>query len=274
MVAVTCERGQRRLGMVPWGSASPQRRHSTVSKLLAFCLATMLWLLAACDGGGEQAPTPAASPRASPPATEQAAVVGAWSLGAPMPTARSEITSAVLDGEIYVVGGFEASGSNSDIVEADDPYADAWRTAAPLPVRLDHAMAAAVGGKLYVVGGYRVFGVEISSATYEYDPQADAWRERAPLPLPRAAGAAVAVDGVIYIVGGVGPEPTVPLAYDVATGAWRELRELASSTAPREHLTAQAVGTAVYVIGGRWEGENVDTVAAFSTVPGSCCWRA
>lgn len=242
-----------------------------MSKLLAFCLATMLWLLAACDGGGEQAPTPGASPAASPSATEQAAIVGAWSLGAPMPTARSEITSAVLDGKIYVVGGFEASGGNSDVVEAYDPYADAWQRVAPLPVRLDHAMAASDGGTLYVMGGYRVFGAEISSATYEYDPQADAWTERAPLPLPRAAGAAVAVDGVIYIVGGVGPEPTVPLAYDVAADAWRELREFASSTASREHLTAQAVDGRIYVIGGRWQGVNVDTVEVYD--PASDSWQ-
>ena len=186
-----------------------------------------------------------------------------------MPTARSEIASAVLDGKIYVIGGFQAGGGNSDIVEAYDPDADAWKTVAPLPVRLDHAMAAAALGKLYVIGGYRVFGREISSATYEYDPASDAWTERAPMPLERAAGAAATTHGAIYVVGGVGPEPAVGQVYDPAANTWSRLSPI---SAPREHLTAQIINRTIYVIGGRWEGVNTDSVEALTIAPGES-WR-
>lgn len=234
-------------------------------------LVAALFLVASCSGGdseGITTPTPdtPASPKPSPSAT----VVGMWTEGAPMPTARSEVTSAVLDGKIYVIGGFEASGSNSSAVEAYEPATDSWVKTAPLPVTLDHAMAATVDGKLYVVGGYRVFGSEISSSTYEYNPASDLWTERAPMPLERAAGAAVAADGAVYLLGGVGPQPTVGIAYDPRADAWRELPPM---EVPREHLTAGVVGTAIYVIGGRWEGVNVGTVDVYSVTPGDCCWR-
>lgn len=78
-----------------------------------------------------------------------------WSNGAPMTTARSEITSAVLDNKIYVIGGFENGRSTVSAVEVYDPIANKWTTVAPLPQPLDHTAAAAASfdGKLYVVGG-------------------------------------------------------------------------------------------------------------------------
>lgn len=227
----------------------------------------MALLSAACGGGEKPAPTATVSPTA----TGQAAIAGRWSEAAAMPTARSEVASAVLDGKIYVIGGFEANGANTSAVEVYDPAAGSWDSVAPLPVPLDHAMAVARQGYLYVIGGYRVYGSEISNATYEYDPSLDHWRSRAPLLLPRAAGAAVVVDDeVIYIIGGVGPEPEVVQAYNPEGASWERLWTM---TAPREHLTAQVVDGTIYVIGGRWEFRNVDTVELYSTVEGSCCWR-
>ncbi len=76
-----------------------------------------------------------------------------WSNGAPMPTARSEITSAVLDNKIYVIGGFENGHNTTSVVEVYDPITNKWTTAAPLPQPLDHPAAAAFDGKLYIVGG-------------------------------------------------------------------------------------------------------------------------
>lgn len=239
-----------------------------MSRYPVWFLVLLLPLFATCGDGEPTAPTPAPipSPDVSLGATEQAAIAGTWSVAAPMPTARSEITSAVLDGKIYVVGGFQATGGNSDIVEVYDPKGDAWETITPLPVRLDHAMAASVDGKLYVMGGYRIFGQEISDATYQYDPVSDTWTERAPMPLGRAAGAAVTTDGLIYVLGGVGPEPAVGQVYDPNSDGWTS--QFSPIAAPREHLTAQLVNRTIYVIGGRWQGVNVNTVEVLRIVPG------
>ena len=56
-----------------------------------------------------------------------------WTTGAPMPTARSEIAGTILDGKIYIIGGFDGSGRSTTATEVYDPMANEWTTAAPLP---------------------------------------------------------------------------------------------------------------------------------------------
>jgi N-acetylneuraminic acid mutarotase len=203
-------------------------------------------------------------------AAENVDVPGAWVTGTDMPTPRTEVTSALLDGIILVAGGFPISGGHTDLVEAYDIAADSWAQVQPLPVELDHAGAASVDGKSYVVGGYLNFGQGVlSSATYEYDPAGDTWTARAPMPLARAAAATVELDGLIYVIGGVGPQPTIPLAYDPDTDSWAQL---APMSAAREHLTAAAVGGTIYVVGGRQNViQNVATVEAYT--PSANSWQ-
>ncbi|MGH7311357.1 MAG: Kelch repeat-containing protein, partial [Candidatus Rokuibacteriota bacterium] len=84
----------------------------------------------------------AGGPLAAPP--------GRWTQGAPMPEERTEVAVAVLDGRIYVVGGFGGGGALLEY----DTAADRWRARAAPPASLHHAGAVAAGGRLYVVGGY------------------------------------------------------------------------------------------------------------------------
>ena len=44
-----------------------------------------------------------------------------WTNGAPMPTARSEIAGTILDGKIYIIGGFDGSGRSTTTSEFYDP---------------------------------------------------------------------------------------------------------------------------------------------------------
>ena len=203
-------------------------------------------------------------------AAENVEVLGSWGVGTDMPTPRTEITSAVLDGTVFVAGGFPISGGHTDLVEAYDITADSWSQVRPLPVELDHAGAASVGGKIYVVGGYLNFGQGImSSGTYEYDPGADTWTARSPMPLARAAAATIELDGLIYVLGGVGPQPTVALVYDPSADSWLQLAPMSSE---REHLTAAAVGSVIYVAGGRQNfGQNVATMEAYT--PATNSWQ-
>jgi N-acetylneuraminic acid mutarotase len=191
-------------------------------------------------------------------------VLGTWTSGATMPTARTEVTAATIGDVIYVIGGFP-TGAHTNVVEAYDISENSWSTKAPLPQAIDHAGAATVNGKLYVIGGYiNLFNGTISSATYEYDPLEDEWTPRASMPLARAAAATVEVGGVIYVLGGVGPQATVPLSYNPANNTWAQGAPI---SAPREHLTASVEDGLIYVIGGRQNGtQNVATVEVYDPV--------
>lgn len=65
---------------------------------------------------------------------------------------RAQRGGSWLNGEIYVLGGFDATGWIVPTVEAYDPGGDQWRSVADLPEPLHHANAAVVGGKIYVAG--------------------------------------------------------------------------------------------------------------------------
>ena len=56
-----------------------------------------------------------------------------------MPTLRSEIQAAALDGRIYVAGGFGTAGRVLRAFERYDPATDAWERLARLPRGIHHA---------------------------------------------------------------------------------------------------------------------------------------
>jgi N-acetylneuraminic acid mutarotase len=74
-----------------------------------------------------------------------------WTSAAPLPTGRSGIGAAVLDGRIHVLGG-EASHTFAEN-EAYDPTTDAWDEFAPLPTPRHGLGVVAVGDAIYVVAG-------------------------------------------------------------------------------------------------------------------------
>src|SRR5687768_16385762 len=67
---------------------------------------------------------------------------GSWQTLAPMPAARQEIASAVLNGIIYVIGGFDSAGQSTSSVFAYNPQLNVWATAASLPIVNNHGAAA------------------------------------------------------------------------------------------------------------------------------------
>src|SRR5207248_2946508 len=90
---------------------------------------------------------------------------GRWSKGAPMPSERSEVAVAELDGKIYVVGDF---GGKQEL-EIYDPAADSWCHGGKFPRAIHHTAAVGLNGKLYVIGGYVLEGAP-TNAVHEYDP--------------------------------------------------------------------------------------------------------
>lgn len=67
---------------------------------------------------------------------ERRPLAGIWSTLAPMPTPRSEVAAAKLNGKIYVFGGFGAGATKNEVY---DPEANTWRQRTPIPQGVDHA---------------------------------------------------------------------------------------------------------------------------------------
>jgi N-acetylneuraminic acid mutarotase len=178
---------------------------------------------------------------------------GEWLSRAPLPAGpRQETAVVALDGEVYLIGGFNAGAAIVATVEAYDPGANTWRAIAPLPVAMHHANAAAVDGQIYVTGFLTGGGFTANGAVYAYDPGTDAWTPKTSMPSGTQRGASgVAVVGTkIYVAGGYRAGAAVAdfSAYDTATDTWETLPAVPS---PRDHLVAGAIDGVVYVAGGR-----------------------
>lgn len=175
--------------------------------------------------------------------------LGAWQTRAFLPTARQEVPHAVLNGKIYVPGGFTASRSVTNFVEVFDPSTNSWSSAAPLPIAMHHLHLTPANGKLYVLGGYRTSGFVPTNRVFEFDSQANSWTEKSNMPTSRGAAVAVTVDNKIYVIGGVAGTPTgLNEMYDPVTDIWTNK---ASMPTRREHLAAAVINSMIYVIGGR-----------------------
>jgi N-acetylneuraminic acid mutarotase len=129
---------------------------------------------------------------------------GQWSSGAPMQTERTEVSSVVFNGKIFVIGGFQKDEGTTGTVEFFDPQTGQWHFSKPLPTARGGLAASVLAGKIHVFGGER------PTATFGeheiYDPAADTWISGPPLPTPRHGLAAVTFRNKIYVLSG-GPKP-------------------------------------------------------------------
>ena len=80
-----------------------------------------------------------------------------WTKLESMPSKRSGLASASLNGNIYVVGG-ETTEITFDNNEKYNPNTDSWTSEAPMPTARHGLVSIAIGEKLYVIGG----GLEVA----------------------------------------------------------------------------------------------------------------
>ena len=149
-------------------------------------------------GGRNRTSNFTAAVHAYDPATER------WTPRAPMPTARSAMAHAVIDGKIYVAGGRPPRGHDFAVY---DPKTDTWTALPDLPTARNHMAAAAIGGRLYVAGGRfgPGFRSEITAALEIYDPAAKRWSAGPPMSEARSGHNGIAVDGCFHTFGGEHP---------------------------------------------------------------------
>ena len=93
---------------------------------------------------------------------------GTWELGAPMPVARQELATGVLDGNVYVIGGYDENGNSTATVQVYDPITDTWTSAQSLPFAVNHNSAAVADGKLYSFGAG-------AGEVFVYNPKSNSW---------------------------------------------------------------------------------------------------
>ncbi|KAJ7400504.1 Kelch-like protein 30 [Pitangus sulphuratus] len=174
---------------------------------------------------------------------------GLWKPITSMLRARTNHTSAVLNGEIYVIGG-----TTVDVVEVEryDPYNKSWCAISPAPKYVSNFAAASCSGKLYLVGSC---AVKYNALTLQcYNPVQDLWSVITSPFIPKylSAPRCATLRGLIYLIGDNTKKVHV---YNPEANIWQKVQLL---HVLHENGGMVALGDRLFVTGGHWKGMDGD----------------
>lgn len=114
------------------------------------------------------------------------AAAAGWAEATPMLRARDTFGWSLLDGMLYVCGGWGGAAALAS-VERYSPERDEWTAVASMPAPRVACSAVAVEGKLVVLGG--IDARACVAEAFQYDPLTDTWSSLPSLPAARYAAA-------------------------------------------------------------------------------------
>jgi N-acetylneuraminic acid mutarotase len=173
-----------------------------------------------------------------------------------MSTARQGLSTSVVNGKIYAIGGGASSSSSYGAVETFstveeyDPATDTWTTKADMPTARGFHSANVIDDKIYIIGGSHASAPSgnLVRTVEVYDPATDTWAQKRDMPVSRGAGFSSVVDEKIYVIGGYGGSRRVDV-YDPSTDTWSWATKSEMPTA-RHALSTIALDGRIYAIGG------------------------
>ncbi len=195
-----------------------------------------------------------------------------WSQMASLPQAVEAPGIAVLDGQMYVIGGCtqgnESSGSGCfggmvRQVYRYDPTAGTWSAVARYPVPVGDESCAGIDGQVACAGGQTTPAGPIGNVTRQtwlYNPASNHWSQGADIPYPDANMAYADANGKLQVAGGTtGEDPnytytTRASQYDPASNTWTSLPSLS------EPISDAGGACGMYVIGGYYYVPHTDAV--------------
>ena len=137
-----------------------------------------------CDGHGDACLTSA-----------EAYTGTEWTPLTPMPHAAYMATACVLNGRLYVMGGYDSN--KHQVLEMTEENGLAWTVKADLPTTRYGAASVVHEGKIWMIGGDVQLGVPTASVL-AYNTEADTWEAAPPIPVACICRANT-IDGVVFL---------------------------------------------------------------------------
>lgn len=155
----------------------------------------------------------------------------------------------------------------------------AWTALPVLPTARSGHVSVVVGDKMYVCGGSNAGGTAHTTLVQCYDFIAGTWSTKSPMPGTQGYGDGCAVGTDIYLFGGMtsqasgeNPAKFIQYKYDTLTDTWTELT--ITGQTPRLDLGVAAIGTKIYLIGGRSGGVYSNKMFCYDTETGQMTAKA
>ena len=175
-----------------------------------------------------------------------------WIEKTSMPVPVGAFGYAVVDGNIYIIGG-DSSGSSMNTVQRYSPTTDTWEldtnhggTLAPLPAPRAVLFCGVISRKIHAIGGWE-------NGTYKgdhfiYDPDTNAWSTGPSIPQYPIGQFGATVNNKTYVFGGWwGTYKDYVFEYSEGTG-WSAKSPMPTA---RNHGTTAVYDGKIYIIGGQ-----------------------
>ncbi|MGB3150136.1 MAG: malectin domain-containing carbohydrate-binding protein, partial [Maribacter sp.] len=189
-----------------------------------------------------------------------------WSFGEPMPLLVTHGGMAVVNDEVWIIGGFAGNhpGVATDRVQIYNSLTDTWREGPKLPGRRGSGAATLNQGKVHFFGGLLPDRDTDVGEHYFYDlsNETAGWQSAAPLPSPRNHLGGTSNNGLVYAIGGqIGHDKGASNqkfvhAYNPKTDSWTRLQDLPSN---RSHFEVGTIShkEKVIIAGGNRGADNI-----------------
>ena len=207
-----------------------------------------------------------------------------WSVAAPCPLARFEANGVIVDGELWVMGGFvSASLEVTRRIDIYNPTADSWRKGPDLPGAETHIAAVTLNRDIVVAGGFSgnfSFSSRLptTDAVWRWNAATATWSAGPSLPVAGAAFAWALLGTNLHLAGGLGPDgntdATVHHVWDLfGPATWTEATPLPGG---RNHGGGAAAGGRFYAIAGRlsWDEAEGDLAEVDAFDPATNTWSS
>jgi N-acetylneuraminic acid mutarotase len=206
-----------------------------------------------------------------------------WAVTDEVPFVTYEASPIVIDGRLFVFGGFSDVERNaSGAVRVFDPATRSWSTRTEMPGARTHVNAVLVGRTVWLAGGF--LGQHPGAATDEvllYDVDADSWTRGPALPAKRASGALFLLGNRLHYAGGFLEDRDTPAAdhwvLDLdAPGVTRSWSPATPIPVARGHASVATTDGKAYVIGGtiRHDPHQLDISDVHRYDPSTDTWAA
>jgi hypothetical protein len=140
-----------------------------------------------------------------------------WTVMTRMLTARSFFAGGVIDGRVYVAGGYSADQFELNSAEVLDPEKGVWQPIASMGMNMASSDSAVIGGRLYVTEGC-AWPFFSSPRGQVYDPKIDRW-EAMPVGMREGwTGLSVVIEGCLFVISEY--ERMKVKVYDPETDSW------------------------------------------------------
>jgi len=163
-----------------------------------------------------------------------------------MHTPRSFFASGLIDGRVYVAGGYSTDQFELNSAEVFDPVNGNWQPVASMGANMACYDSAVLNGRLYVTEGW-MWPFLASPIGQVYDPRTDRWEEMAAGLREGWTGPSVVVGGHLFVVSE--REGMRVKVYDAESDSWEATEGFCVPERIRKPVAVSTSGCKIYVVG-------------------------